>query len=467
MDFQNNMINLPNTNDTWSIVNNKNVRKHNKSIPPETHNPVRICKWYVKGTCRNTRGCTFGLHISEQERNTNQFVSICFSFDNSPYTHSIEQCVKNNNGLCELCAFGNCSDKDKCIYRHDPNSRYKKDCDAKKYNYNNNSEQRNMQKELSYMYTICTNWTNGIWCNGFCNSQHPKQCPKEYALSKEFKTCPPECTKGFHQGSKNIVSIEKKHTPPICVEPEEECPIYKWGSKPPPPIFIKKVKKVDTETKYYYDEFGYECIDLFSTQTTEIVSTQTKPSNVLPKSTVSTNITVKNKKCNKEVLSPEEFYENDPNLYIYEQSGSMSLTNNTESSVDKTEEFENDPNLYIYEQSVSMSLTNNTDSKLKINIESVTNVSTNLTPKKKLSIIDRKKMKKIEKVKEKETKRQLFKIKNKKKNTDDNSDSDNSDNSDSDSDNSDNSDNDNSDNSDSDNSDNSDSDSDNDSDNSD
>jgi hypothetical protein len=150
----------------------KNIKNETKTSFSGTKvtEPVRICKFHVYGKCRSIRNCNNGLHLSEYERNTNNLVSICFAFVNAPYTHSIQECVEKNNGLCEYCAYGNCSKRNECIYRHDANIRYLNDSKTKEY------ERRNEEKKLTNMYTVCNKWFNGIWCNGFCYMQQPKQC---------------------------------------------------------------------------------------------------------------------------------------------------------------------------------------------------------------------------------------------------------------------------------------------------
>lgn len=246
-----------NTNgNNWSVVNNKN-----------TQDKVSICKHYASGYCRNKGNkCKFGLHLSEQERNNDERVAICYSYINSPYHHNIQDCYKITGGICEHCAFGDCSNKNKCIFRHDPNVRY-----------------RNFIDSISNQHVVCSKWMANIWCDGRCRSQHSGQCPDELKLCKQGKTCPSGCIKGQHQGlepeleTKKSEKVVVKTNIPLCVETSEqlkekveETPTYKWGSKPTPPTSVRKVKKVDNEQPTFIDNDGYECLDLFANKISEI-----------------------------------------------------------------------------------------------------------------------------------------------------------------------------------------------------
>ena len=263
----------------------------------ENNGSLRICKYFSRNECgfRRNKFCKMGYHMSEEKKNENQRVKICYSYINSKYNHSIQNCIQINKGLCEHCAYGDCINKNQCEFRHDPNVRY-----------------RNWNDSIATQYLLCNDWNSNIWCNGKkCNAQHLNQCPIEHQLHKnissEFKTCSSECNKGYHQGPKpsrpTIPNI------PLCIEIIEDIPTYKWGSKPTPPIFIKKVKPIDTEPKYFFDNEGYQCIDLHT-------STPLSSSSIDKKSFTTNNITNTTKKSKsnnaKENLSIEdiEFFDN-------------------------------------------------------------------------------------------------------------------------------------------------------------
>jgi hypothetical protein len=388
-------------NDSFSVVN-RSSRNQRNTQQTNTNQKVSICRHYANGNCRNRRECRFGLHISEEERNSHQEVGICYGFVNSAYTHSIEDCVKTNGGLCEHCAFGDCPYENKCVYRHDANLRYKYDLDTK-------------NALLTSEFIICSNWANKEFCNGSCKSKHPNQCPNEFELSKKSLTCPPGCNKGLHQGSKiykpkaeRIVTSDV----PLCSEIKEQVPVYEMGDKSKPRPFIRKVKEVNTEPEYYRDNEGFECLNLHShhVSTESFNALPFKNSNAYLNSTVKSKRSYTSKRSNKskEILSFNEFY------------GDI-----TEIDEISTNRFS--PALSPINVSTALQTTIKLNELAELSsnrIESPMTVGSG-SSKKKLTIYERKKEKKLEKIKEKEAKRKQFKLKtNLKYTSDSDSDSD-------------------------------------------
>lgn len=271
----NNFRNRDNNSNRNFNNQNRNFNNQNRNVNNQntnTQNTFRICKFYAEGRCKNSnkKSCTQGFHLSEKERNMDERVKICYSYDNSPYFHDILDCVKLNNGLCNHCAFGSCQNTNQCLYRHDPNSRYKKHMQSK----SDSNFAQNVAKQFTQYYNAqyfaCSKWIAKLWCDGKCRSQHRGQCPDEFELCKEGKTCPPDCSKGIHQGPKpqtdKVDDIGEPNIP-LCVE-IAPVPIYSMGSKPKPPIRIKKVKKNTEDDNVYYvnDEKGneMECVKIDS-----------------------------------------------------------------------------------------------------------------------------------------------------------------------------------------------------------
>jgi hypothetical protein len=279
----------------WTVIRNirneQNTRQTNTQQPnmhqtntqqpnmhqTNTQQTAIICHHFARNNCRNYSRCRFGLHISEEERNSRKDVSICYKFINSPYNHSIVDCVNTNNGLCEYCAFGECLHKNMCVYRHDANERYKNDLKNKaRKEYKENKCE---QAEIESTYIIPSKEYK-------CNSWHKGE--------QIYIPCSEKSKTSEISGTNKL---------PLPLPSNTNLESYKMGSKPPPRIRIKNVKKKDVEEKeeYYYDEHGYECIKIVGTSTV----INSSEFNVSVNSTVKSDdkrISKKSKKS-KEVLS--------------------------------------------------------------------------------------------------------------------------------------------------------------------
>jgi len=446
-----------NTNcNNWSVVNNQN-----------TQDKVSICKHYASGNCRN-RGnrCKFGLHLSEQERNNDERVAICYSYVNSHYHHNIQDCITINGGLCEHCAFGECEHTNTCIYRHDPNVRY-----------------RNFMDSINNQYVVCSKWMNNTWCDGSCRSQHSGQCPEEFKLSKKGKTCKAGCIEGKHQGQcPNELKLSKagktyqadcelgKHlstsiplcvetseqTPPtsipLCVETSKQTPTYKWGSKPTPPTsVVRKVKKVDNEQPTFIDHDGWECMDLFANKISETSPIQNS------NGSVASGKSSKSKRSNK-AKEVTEFKEDDDEEFL--KFNKFKLDKIVNSTSPKDIKFM--AKVQSYQSLVSDITLDSDDNSNEVKSRQIQSISPALSPlnvavavettmrlneiadmaridspatiisnssskKKKLSILERKKENKAIKMKKREMKR-LQKVEDANSSDDDNEEDDDSDN---------------------------------------
>jgi hypothetical protein len=387
--------NTSDNDNEWSLVNKKT--KNKKNIQPIINKKNRVCMYYARGNCNNKINCSNGLHLSEEERNKCPDIDVCFTYINSPYIHSIEDCIKINNGLCVNCAFGNCLLKNYCYRSHNPNIRYEND---------------KKRLENIYIIPICENWINNIWCDGLCYKKHPKQCEYERILSENYKTCSSDCKNGYHQGSK-ICTVIKNNILPLC-EPIEEVEIYKIGNKPIPRPFVKKVKEIKTEEHYYMIDHGYEyeCID------------------ILKSNNISNNIIIKNKnktinkKINKskEVLYfdniDNEIENNNFNNKIENNNFNNKIENNNFNNKIENNNFnnkiennnfnnkiENTISINIYENKNTINeIENNSDNK----IENTININS-YSYKRKLTILQRKKQKIINKNEKRKEKRSIKK----------------------------------------------------------
>ena len=445
--------------DKWTVINrnnnknNNNNRNNNRNNNQNTQNTDKIivCRFFVKGICKNRANrCKIGLHLSEQERNNNQQVSFCFSFVNSEYCHNIQDCVKLNGGLCEHCAFGECEHKNQCLYNHDPNERYRKHKEfIKKQNdqlivctkwLNNiwcdnnckNSHPEQCPNELELCknketcpanckkgrhqgpYIVCSKWSNYMWCDSTCGNHHPNQCFEELRLCIDRKTCPDNCKKGRHQGPylgpfqesyrkvNNTKDVESTTYIPLCVEVSDQPPTYKWGHKPAPPTFVKKVKKVDNDETIYKYHDGEEYIDLLANKKSETSPTKT------PNNFVTSKKSNKSKKLikAKEVTNFEDDEGTTEEIFLDNQ-----IIKNHHQSI------------YSVPSSLEIVIGETT-----IN-SPITTISNSSPKKKKLTILERKSEKKAIKRKEREIKR-LQSVKNSNKEDNDSSDEEDNDRSD-------------------------------------
>jgi hypothetical protein len=231
----------------WELVKNKEQVKTIREPFVFNDNYVRLCNHFVQGTCRfrNKSSCNSGLHFSETERNTREDVKPCNAFIRTPYDHTFEECITNNikNGimnLCNNCMFGNCENKNQCLYRHCPDIRL-----------NNYKQQK--RKDLADQYIVCSDWNNKIFCDSkHCTiNQHKNQCPDEYKLSKFGKTCSVDCIKGTHQGlnnnnKKNINEIKLIQS----TSSNDDIIVYKMKSKINKQLVKEKMeKKKENEKK--------------------------------------------------------------------------------------------------------------------------------------------------------------------------------------------------------------------------
>jgi len=347
-----------NSNDNeWSVVNKKTKIK--KNVQPIIDKKNRVCMYYARGSCYHKINCNNGLHLSEQERNRNPDIDLCFSYINSPYIHSIEDCIKINGGLCINCAFGNCSQRNTCFRSHNPDIRYENDI-----------------KRLNNIYTIpiCEDWIDNIWCDGLCYKKHPKQCEHERILSENNKTCPADCKNGFHQGAK-ICKVIKNNNSSSC-ETIEEIEIYKIGEKPIQRPFIKKVKKEVKTEEYYYmidhrDQL-YECVDIF------------KSNNISNDIIIKNNSSIK-KKVHK---SKEVLYFDDIDINNNELNINSNIIENYEKKNNKLYEIINNDSDNKIENTISINSSSHT---------------------RKLTILQRKKQKIIDKNQKRKEKRQNIK----------------------------------------------------------
>ena len=358
-----------NNDNEWSLVNKKTKTK--KNIQPIINKKSRVCMYYARGNCNNKINCSNGLHLSEEERNKCPDIDICFTYINSPYIHSIEDCIKINNGLCVNCAFGNCSLKNYCYRSHNPNIRYEND---------------KKRLENIYIIPICENWINNIWCDGLCYKKHPKQCEYERILSENYKTCSSDCKNGYHQGSK-ICTVIKNNILPPC-EPIEEVEIYKIGNKPTQRPFVKKVKDIKTEEHYYMIDHGYEyeCID------------------ILKSNNISNNIIIKNKNktINKKINKSKEvlYFDNEIENNNFNNEIENNNFNNEIENNNSDNKIENTISIISYENKNTINEIENNNSDNKINSYSY---------KRKLTILQRKKQKIINKNEKRKEKRSIRK----------------------------------------------------------
>lgn len=429
----------------WSNVTNSVKNEENTQ-----RDSVKICKYFAEGHCQhhrnNPKGCKLGLHLSEQERNSNMGVAICFSFVNSSYHHSMIDCIRSNNGLCYHCAYGDCLRGGTCIYRHDPNLRYKYYCDSKEKEAK--TADQKAQETLANEYMVCTKWMNNIWCDrkfgkhdNCCQGRHPGQCPDEAELCKSNKTCPPGCMKGSHQGlpickpsaedSKPKEAVSEK----LSVQTDEPNIVIKMGSKPTPPVYVRKVKKVNNEPEYFYDADGWECTYLHSNNaSTNSLASHEKKCFTPMDSSVKTNNSRSSRRSNRGI--EVQYFDNEgedqsigidfddwlPN--IPKTNSMQSVVSEITQDSDMTYQALSPvpsplPVSTIYQNSMNPQIlldsfhTNNSPLTVKSNSSS-----------KKMSITERKRLKKLDKIKEKEQKRKEFKAKTKKNNDDSDDDSD-------------------------------------------
>lgn len=172
---------------------------------------VFVCPHFSAGNCRDGKNCT-KAHLTEEERNNNPHVDICFQYVNSGYKHDILTCAKSGS-LCYHCAYGDCMYGPKCMRRHNANDRF--------YKFN---------KKIANESIICERYSSGVWCNGKCNEIHRDQCVFERKLSREGKTCEDGCINGKHQGLEQKFCTEIK--PTIESTPIEPIIIEEWSKSP-------------------------------------------------------------------------------------------------------------------------------------------------------------------------------------------------------------------------------------------
>jgi hypothetical protein len=241
------IVETNNGNDNWNTVStnrrNPSQQSSNRQVVSNTQQQIKVCPHFAKGECRShnlalrnarTNGgiaeCKFGLHISEQERNSNEDISPCYAYLNSPYEHSPLTCIEINTkkgtpGLCYNCAHGGCRHGNCCVFRHDPNRRHEQ-------------QQRNEAKEIRSKYIIETdNYQNNR--NNHNRNNTSTQSPADVIVNEEPVT--------------------------TVVANNSECPTYLWGAKTkfePIPIKQKEKAVITYDSLIEYDDDGYESVNL-------------------------------------------------------------------------------------------------------------------------------------------------------------------------------------------------------------
>jgi len=139
-------------NNQRPIINNqsplfKNQRIHEPINNSQNYNQyLRVCRYYVNGNCtkqigmdNNGKYCEYGsiknYHFSEEEKNKNHNIKVCGSYCYSPFNcisgFDPWYCIESGC-QCDDTKFGNCSFKNKCCSRHDPDYRFKNNLNKNK-----------------------------------------------------------------------------------------------------------------------------------------------------------------------------------------------------------------------------------------------------------------------------------------------------------------------------------------------
>jgi len=170
-----------------------------------------------------------------------------------------------NATLCRICLYGDCTEGEKCVYRHCPMRRSKI------------GQKKEKLWNINYS-VVCNKWGN-TWCNGMCGFNHLDQCEFEreslalHGYTCDLSKCPNAMSKK-HQGL-----YPKEKSEPISTVVLEKSPVLTERSdgfmntmlpKKPAPIFTKpsKPKNISRENKeelyYIEDENGelVECVVL-------------------------------------------------------------------------------------------------------------------------------------------------------------------------------------------------------------